>query len=770
MRVDSLALNQASYCDMDIVSRFKYESVLDDAENNFQNYEEWANDNIELIKEHIVRYIGKIGLLGSYTNTDKQHKEEARYFGIINLGEVIGDKKENEIVSLINKSKFAMDQTSVEKSFRGANGDMGFFKETIKKSYPEIGDSEQLDWLEQKLNFLYSILPEFVIKEGGMGKAIKTIMGVMAIASVDSMGHTKDERRNRLEKAIRPAYYFGATYPLVDDILLDSDYVGGEDKNKYHESIVNCLRNGESIGPSDLPDHPLSDEMRSVYDGILQEFPFADNREIYEALEAMYLSQYNDAHIKPQEIKGTLDIYPMVSVKASMSRIVANLFAGRKMNNQSSNRLLGTILRNQFYDDMRDCQDDMAINQHTPYTLAIKHPDTPIGNPLEKTLSYEAYVANVIYGDKSEEVAESLARSGASYFASMMCGDTEAARMMQENFCYGEYGKLIKNVIEASKSLPSSFNQKQSLRIDQKVQKYISDQTINRDPQIVNPQTYISDAAKEINRLLKDEFAPDKPIQEVSRYIIEAGGKRVRPGLTLMLAESLGIDRSRLDPLLIYTELIHASSLIFDDLPAQDNATVRRGRPTAHIKFAEHDAQLAGVSMVAHAIGVLGRLNIDFPAEKVNKVVEYVGVELGSKLCLGQHMDLTKRSDMNLKQLLETYDMKTSATIEGSLMPLMILCDRPVNEMNAIKDYAYNAGLVFQIQDDILNKTSSIETMGKDSGTDIGNQNVVNLIGLDESKKLLEKHRIAAIEACKSVEFPTGLLQNLVNYFGTRKK
>ncbi len=752
-----------------IESRYKYETVLCDATKNYLDYKEWAINNPELVNQHISRYFGKYAVNGSVIDSKMRFKDEARYFSIINFGTLLSDKKENKIAYMADKAKKHVEKSSIIERVKESSDKMDYLKTFIGQAIPELKDSEELDWLEQKFDNLYRILPEFVIKDGGMSKAVKTAMGVITLASVDSMGQSKQVRGDRLKKAIRPAYYFGATYPLVDDILLDSDYVKGGDKIKYHDSIMKCFREGKSIDISALPDHPLAEEMCSVYDGILNEFPFDQNREIYDALEAEYLSQYNDANLQLKDIKSDLDVYPMISVKAAMSRIVPNLFAGVKISEQNSNHILNTILRNQFFDDMRDFKEDKAAGRLTPYTIAIQHPEIPIGNPLEKTLSYEAYISNVIFNDSTEKVAESLAGSGASFITAMMCGNDDMGNVMKKHLAYGKFGSDIEKLIEEARDLAPSNKQNAYLRTDEKFLNHVAEKTKNRDPQIVSPQTYISDSVGDINKILSKEFSADKPVEEVARYIIDAGGKRVRPALTLMLAESLGIDRSKVDPLLIYAELSHASSLIFDDLPAQDNASMRRGRPTAHIKYPEYDAQLAGISMMAHGLGVLGRLSDNFPANNVNKVVEYVGVELGSKLCLGQHIDLKGVSDANLEQVLDMYYMKTSVTIEGSLIPLMILEGRPEAEIRAIKDYAYHAGLVFQIQDDILDKTSNAKITGKDSGADVNKQNVVNLIGLEEARGLLEEHRLAAITACGKVDFPTGLLQNLVNYFGTRK-
>ena len=362
------------------------------------------------------------------------------------------------------------------------------------------------------------------------------------------------------------------------------------------------------------------------------------------------------------------------------------------MTAQQTQMLSNTLLRNQLVDDMRDYKEDIAAGQNTPYTLAIEYPDLEIGNPLRHMLEYEAFVVNELYGG-SPKVAHVLSKFGSYNIGELIGGNAAAAEEMR---LYFVDDFLIDDIIDTALGLPASVKKSGLLlRKDIEVTKHLTDEYRVRAPQIIDPRTYLSDAIGEINELLTGEFSEDEPVQEVIRYSLDAGGKRVRPGLTLMLAESLGVDREHIKPLLISIELAHTASLIFDDLPAQDNAKLRRGQPTAHIKFGEYDAQLAGISMISHGIGILGRLSEHFPPDRVAELVEYVGTVLGAgRLCLGQHMDLSLKEGATLEQGLEMYNLKTSVMIEGALMPLMILQGRPESERSFVQEYAYHACLL----------------------------------------------------------------------------
>jgi geranylgeranyl pyrophosphate synthase len=268
---------------------------------------------------------------------------------------------------------------------------------------------------------------------------------------------------------------------------------------------------------------------------------------------------------------------------------------------------------------------------------------------------------------------------------------------------------------------------------------------------------------------------PDsKPLSIPAHYALDVGGKRLRPMLTLVVAESLGVPFNKVEPLIQAIELLHAGSLVFDDLPAQDNATTRRGKPTVHLAFNEWTAQLTGLSLVTEAFGVLTKLREHFPPEKVVKVEQYISSVIGIEgLCKGQALDLQLASgelQATSNRLLEMFHYKTSLLIEAALVPILILTDGNEKTIAFVKEFAHHAGIVYQIRDNMLDITSSSDTLGKDTGHDSDRTNFARLHGLAYAERTLKIHLRDAKNACHSLPFDTRLLQQMAVLFAVREK
>lgn len=750
-------------------SMFHYDSLRDRIREDFSHLQEWASGNPDVIAEHFDLYERhitdlKTSELSGQAINHRKEREYADYFGITNLGRLPPDTLRTEVhawrqtVGLEPASlNFSSPRDAVRQLTRYIPGDV---------------PDDLAEWSGERLERLYHILPEFVLRQEGMKKVLRTMMGVVALAAAESHGDPSEERRDRIAKAVAPAYFYAATYPIVDDILHDSDYVSdSKDKSRYHAAIIKGLSTGEDINESELPDHPLAEEMLAIYNEMRQILPFDKYRDTYYALESMYLAQHLDANINVSDLSEEADLYVPITIKASLSRIVAHMITGHDIGPERAARMLRTLLRQQIADDQRDIVDDLHERRATPFTLRVTNPELEFTNPLFYRIAQEAYVWHEVYAQEdSERVREALSKFGAYDMAHTLSSDAAHAYYITEHF--GDQGGPLDHLIRTASCLGKVVVSSVVLSTpDKHLAKTLNENIPDRDPQLMDPRTYISDALPYINEILLSELDENSELEEVMRYALESGGKRVRPAMTLMLAESLGVSRESLRPLLISTEFAHTASLIFDDLPAQDNATLRRGREAVHIKFSESDAQLAGISMIAHSIGVLGRLGEHFSADRVNEVVQYMGMMLGAqKLCLGQHMDLAGKKYGTTDEIIEMYSLKTSTMIEGALVPLMMLAGRPGEEVEAMRQYAYHAGIVFQLRDDILDTTSTPDMMGKNSEQDGDKQNIVTTLGIDGAQSLLDMHLQSAVESLDQLPFPTDLLRGIATYFATRKK
>lgn len=234
------------------------------------------------------------------------------------------------------------------------------------------------------------------------------------------------------------------------------------------------------------------------------------------------------------------------------------------------------------------------------------------------------------------------------------------------------------------------------------------------------------------------------------RYAITNGGKRVRPILAYATGRALGISLDRVDPAACALEMMHAYSLVHDDLPAMDDDDLRRGKPTCHKAFDEATAILAGDALQALAFTILA-LNRDpeLSDSAKLKMIEKLGSASGAEgMAAGQAIDLEAVGrELTLAELENMHRHKTGALIKASvLLPAMM--SEPVNQniLDRLDAYAEAVGLSFQIVDDILDVVSDTETLGKTQGADIAlnKPTYPALLGLDGARAhALNMHELA---------------------------
>jgi geranylgeranyl pyrophosphate synthase len=669
------------------------------------------------------------------------------YFGVYNLGEVLEPETVAKIVGEFpDRLPSAGDIVADLDGNRGVAGVV----DSLKRHLPALGKVPEMSWLTERLDGLYRILPEAVVQAGGMGKAIRATAGVLAIGAYDTLDAPMALRREHLAKILPGAYALGAAYVIVDDTLQDlpGEYISAADREWCHQSIIHGLSTGDCLDVAEMPDHPLAEELHGLYGLLLESHPFAEYRHLYHAAEAMYLAQHRDSSRTVEEVTagGIAMMYPDILVKSGMSRVVANILGRRRLGEQFYPRCINTIVLGQFKDDLRDREEDLRANRLTPFTVPSGTTDT---NPLYDLFAYDAYVAAEVFG-----------------------GDPGSAEDLMRRY---EITSEIGRYLRAASGLRSHVI-KQLEPVDTRIKDQCGVALRHRKQTMVDSRTFVADRLPRINDIARRCY-PQGAVTGLSRivaYAMEAPGKRLRPALGLMLAEGLGVDLAAIDPFVAACELFHTASLLFDDLPAQDNASVRRGRPTAHTVFDEGSVQLAAVSMISLGFGMLTRLDQHYPAEKVTEVIAYVGTVLGpERLCRGQDLDLHMgRVGVTVtgEEILEMYDLKTSTPIEAALVPLMMLEGRPGAEIELVRQYAHHAGIVFQIRDDILDLTSSTESLGKDTGNDVGKVNIVRAYGLAEAQRLLRAHLEDAVACCSRLPFDTYLLKGMVTHFADRRR
>ena len=259
------------------------------------------------------------------------------------------------------------------------------------------------------------------------------------------------------------------------------------------------------------------------------------------------------------------------------------------------------------------------------------------------------------------------------------------------------------------------------------------------------------------------EFFPGDGLEEVMRYSLLAGGKRLRPVLTLAFCAAAGGNPQAALDFACGVEMVHTYSLIHDDLPCMDNDDLRRGKPTSHKVYGETAAILAGDALQAAAFRtVLGAegpwTNPGAPAQAAYVLADSAG-EKG--MCLGQYWDtLGLDGPDSLEKLAQIDDKKTGDLLRAACMMGVIAAmgQGPVDPscLTAAMGYAADLGLAFQIQDDLLDVTSTPETLGKPIGSDekSGKTTYVTLAGEAECRKAVARYTEAAKEALKAGAWP----------------
>jgi geranylgeranyl diphosphate synthase, type II len=259
-------------------------------------------------------------------------------------------------------------------------------------------------------------------------------------------------------------------------------------------------------------------------------------------------------------------------------------------------------------------------------------------------------------------------------------------------------------------------------------------------------------------------------LEEAMRYSLLAGGKRVRPVLALATARALGADPQRYLPAATAVELIHTYSLIHDDLPAMDDDDLRRGQPTAHVKYGEDVAILAGDGLFAEAIRLFCGQPGD-PARVLAALAELTAATGVDGMVGGQYVDVMGTED-GAEGLRALHALKTGRLIAASVGVVLILEGLGEPETIAYRRFAGELGVLFQIVDDILDVTESDEQLGKPHGSDErhGKLTYVSLFGLDRARELAAESHAKATAALSEAAGETDDLRRVADYIFTRNE
>lgn len=277
----------------------------------------------------------------------------------------------------------------------------------------------------------------------------------------------------------------------------------------------------------------------------------------------------------------------------------------------------------------------------------------------------------------------------------------------------------------------------------------------------------------------KDNWA--RTVMEAMNYSVNVGGKRLRPMLMAETYRLFGGTGKVIEPFMAAIEMIHTYSLVHDDLPAMDNDEYRRGKKTTWVVYGDAMAILAGDGLLNYAFETALK-SFEMPDSDIGKSAKALSI-LARKAGIygmigGQTADIEAENlgaKVTQEHLLYIHEHKTAALIQAAMMAGAVLAGASDEQVGLVERAAYEIGIAFQIQDDILDVTSSLETLGKPVGSDEKNQKTtyVTLKGIEEASQEQKKMSDHAIELLKSLEnedFQNEFLIELVRSLITRVK
>lgn len=288
-------------------------------------------------------------------------------------------------------------------------------------------------------------------------------------------------------------------------------------------------------------------------------------------------------------------------------------------------------------------------------------------------------------------------------------------------------------------------------------------------------QAYIDAVNDELNKVFTEKDCLEKSVYQAMRYSIMAGGKRLRPALTLGVCDMLGGDMDDALRFGVAVEHIHTYSLIHDDLPCMDNDDLRRGLPTCHKKFGEATALLAGDGLLTGAFEYIS--NYDCYKSATTQILAKAVFELAtaagcSGMIGGQVVDLESegKTDITEETLNYLHKKKTGALIRVSAVLGALAANADENQIKAVAEFAEKLGLAFQIQDDILDCIGDESVLGKPIGSDAENEKTtyVTLLGLDAAREKVQQLTESATAALSIFDEKAAFLKELAAYLVDR--
>ncbi|WP_117170220.1 polyprenyl synthetase family protein [Paraliobacillus sediminis] len=653
-----------------------------------------------------------------------------------------------------------------------------------KESFNQVGlyrwaQKEGLEsatiWVINKLKRVADHIPSGMDAAHAQRKLIKTIAGVVmhAIEEMDD-SITGEARSKKLDEAIRLGYSYGLTYPFIDD-LLDANVLTLQEEKQYSNLIRTSLitRNVPELSNWTGKNKEL---ISFIHLELKEAFEYIKAHQDPETIDAFFEQAY--VFFQAQEVDRDKDLanpnytneelFIPVILKSASSRLIIRSVISAEQDEGFDQRTFYYGIYNQLADDFTDMFDDLDEGAVTPYTYYLTyHESRPdLINPFELYWAVIAHLIHDVYhSDLSTcEVILDRAINGLKRYKNRMGSKAYNEVMQLFSFEQPEFNHVIQQMVKKADDV-DFFDKLLRDHIILSLKKQSREQEAFLDT--------IKHVRGQINNYLpiaKSSELPVDSIVEGANYSLEGDGKRLRPIMTwVMGVKEFGLAESAIVPLLKSLEYMHTASLIFDDLPSQDNATFRRGNPTLHEVHNVAIAELTGLFLTQKAIEEQTHLD-QFDSHLVLQLIQYTA-KVTADMCKGQAMDLdAKGKQLCLKELNQMCFYKTGIGFEAALVIPSILAKASDVEIAAWKKFAYHAGIAFQIKDDLLDVEGDQSVIGKPIGNDANHDKstYVSVLSVEGAKKEMWDHYCIALELLEEISPKNPFLKHFLHYIVNR--
>nr|WP_106781247.1 polyprenyl synthetase family protein [Lysinibacillus timonensis] len=717
--------------------------------------------------QQYLKYLNYKGNLTNYLH------RSVSYIFLRDLGKTLNSTKTQDRIQQIVHN--LMEQINESDSQKDDITNLFSFYGMYRKAQEENIELTMI-WLFEKLQLVSKNIPEEMDAINGRRKLIKIIAGVMMHVHEEMDEElAKAERMKQYDEAIRLGYSYGLTYPFIDD-LLDCSVLDFNEKKRYSSLIRQTLLTGEvpDFGKWEGKNEQLMQfihkELEEAFTYIKQHQEsqskfFEQSYVFFHSQEVDRNKELNDPHYTNEEL-----FIPII-LKSASSRLIARSMLNVEEDKGFDQRTFLYGIYNQLADDFADMFQDQNDGAVTPYTYYLKyhHQRKDLINPFEL---YWVVISNLIHNVyksdvQTSEVIIDRAINGLKRFREKVGVEMYKKVMTIFALQNTSFQKLIEKLVDKAENV--EFYDK--LLRDQMINSFKDEkeelkefaETIRVVQNKINDNLTIE---VEEQRLVQD------PVLEAANYSLKGGGKRLRPILTWFMGVKIyGLNEGHLIPLLKSLEYMHTASLIFDDLPTQDNASTRRGHPTVHELYNVATAELAGLFLTQKAFEEQASMD-EFEPKSVLQLIQYAA-RMTAEMCQGQAMDLESKGKILTIDELETISFyKTGLGFEACLIMPAILAQVSMEEKEILKKFARHAGIAFQIKDDLLDVEGDSELLGKTVGKDVENNKstFVSLLGIDGAKIEMWNHYCIAMESLENIPRSTTFLKHFLNYIVNREK